>query len=72
MLLQSSEPCPPLTAPNNGTINCTGNMFEDNCTFSCDRGYELSGSEYRTCQSDQSWNGTGVTCMPGKCVYIPI
>ena len=44
--------CPPLTAPNNGMTNCTGNMFEDTCTFSCDQGYELSGRE--NCQSDRT------------------
>ena len=45
-------------------------MFEDTCTFSCDHGYELSGSKTLTCQSDQTWNGTDVMCTPGKCVYI--
>ncbi|XP_065916129.1 adhesion G protein-coupled receptor E2-like isoform X3 [Dysidea avara] len=59
--------CPSLTAPNNGMINCTGNMFEDTCTFSCDQGYELSGSETRTCQSNTTWNGTDVMCTPVSC-----
>ena len=58
--------CPPLTAPNNGMINCTGNEFEDTCTFSCDQGYELSGSETQTCQSSTIWNGSDVMCTPGK------
>jgi len=61
-------PCPPLTAPNNGMINCPGNMFEDTCTFSCDQGYELSGSETWTCQSNTTWNGSDVMCTPGKFV----
>ncbi|XP_065916119.1 uncharacterized protein [Dysidea avara] len=59
--------CPSLTAPNNGMIDCTGNMFEDTCTFSCDHGYELSGSKTLTCQSDQTWNGTDVMCTPVSC-----
>ncbi|XP_065916123.1 uncharacterized protein [Dysidea avara] len=59
--------CPSLTAPNNGMIDCTGNMFEDTCTFSCDQGYELSGSKTLTCQSDQTWNGTNVMCTPVSC-----
>ncbi|XP_065916128.1 adhesion G protein-coupled receptor E2-like isoform X2 [Dysidea avara] len=62
--------CPSLTAPNNGMINCTGNMFEDTCTFSCDQGYELSGSETRTCQSNTTWNGTDVMCTPVSCQQL--
>ena len=54
--------CPPLTAPDNGMIDCTGSLFEDTCTFSCDDGYELTGSENRTCQSDQTWSGTETVC----------
>ena len=45
-------------------------MFEDTCTFSCDQGYELSGSETRTCQSNTTWNGTDVMCTPGMCVCV--
>ncbi|XP_065916114.1 uncharacterized protein [Dysidea avara] len=62
--------CPSLTAPNNGMIDCTGNMFEDTCTFSCDQGYELSGSETRTCQSNTTWNGTDVMCTPVSCQQL--
>ena len=57
--------CPPLTAPDNGMIDCTGSLFEDTCTFSCDDGYELTGSENRTCQSDQTWSGTEPMCVQG-------
>ena len=57
--------CPPLTAPDNGIIDCTGSQFEDTCTFSCDDGYEPTGSENRTCQSDQTWSGTEPMCVQG-------
>ena len=57
------------TAPNNGMINCTGNIFEDTCTFSCNQGYELSGSEKRTCQSNKFWNGTKAMCTKGNDFY---
>ena len=57
--------CPRLTAPDNGMIDCTGSLFEDTCTFSCDDGYELTGSENRTCQSDQTWSGTEPMCVQG-------
>jgi len=62
--------CPPLTAPDNGTIDCTGSLFEDTCTFSCDDGYELTGSENRTCQSDQTWSRTELMCIQGMLIRI--
>jgi len=63
--LLSSVLCPLLTAPDNGMIDCTGSLFEDTCTFSCDDDYELTGSENRTCQSDQTWSGTRAICAGG-------
>ena len=54
--------CLSLTDPNNGIINCSlgdDNItsYEDTCSFTCDTGYELTGSDTRTCQSDRSWSG---------------
>jgi len=72
-LLQFSVSCPPLSAPDNGMIDCTGNVFEDTCTFSCDDNYDLVGSETRTCQSDRTWSGTEATCTLGdicKPIYM--
>ena len=41
--------CPTLSDPSNGAINCSlGDdgvpSYEDTCTFTCDTGYELTGS----------------------------
>ena len=63
-------PCPSLTDPNNGMITCSlGDdrvpSYEDTCSFTCNTGYELTGSDTRTCQSDGSWSGSGVMCMRG-------
>ena len=63
--------CPPLDNPSNGTINCSlGDdevpSYEDTCNFTCDTGYELTGSDTRTCQSDESWSGSDVVCSRGK------
>jgi len=62
----------PLTNPNNGTINCSlGDVgvpsYEDTCSFTCNTGYELTGSPQRTCQSDGSWSGSPVSCSIMKC-----
>ena len=62
--------CSPLTDPNNGTINCLleddgVSFYEDTCSFTCNTGYELTGSDTRTCQSDGSWSGSDDVCRRG-------
>ena len=62
--------CTELAAPMNGMAFCSptnGSMFsyEDACNFTCDTGYELTGSDTRTCQSDGSWSGSEATCWRG-------
>ena len=62
--------CPPLTAPDNGDIDCSlGDDGEANpgetCTFTCDDGYQSAGSSIRTCQDDGNWSGTDTTCIEG-------
>ena len=39
--------------------------YEDTCSFACNNGYELNGSDTRTCQSDGSWSGSDVECKRG-------
>ena len=63
--------CLSLTDPNNGIINCSlgdDNItsYEDTCSFTCDTGYELTGSDTRTCQSDRSWSGSDAICQRGS------
>ena len=64
--------CFALETPDNGMIECTGFQFEDTCTFTCDPGYELSGSSTRTCQSDAMWNGTDATCVQGTLILLTL
>ena len=59
--------CPSLSEPSNGMINCSlGDdgvpSYEDTCSFTCNTGYELTGSESRTCQSNGSWSGSNAVC----------
>ena len=44
--------------------------YEDTCSFTCNTGYELTGSDTRTCQSDGRWSGTDDVCWRGMCVNI--
>ena len=37
----------------------------DTCSFTCNTGYELTGSDIRTCQSNGSWNGSSDVCRIG-------
>jgi len=37
----------------------------DTCSFTCNTGYEFSGGETRTCQSDGSWSGVEAICTKG-------
>jgi len=68
--------CPFLTDPLNGVATCSlGDdgipSHKDTCSFKCNTGYELSGSDTRTCQSDASWSGSETICKRGeyhKCV----
>ena len=57
--------------PNNGMIDCSlgGDgvpSYEDNCSYTCNTGYELTGSATRTCQSNRSWSGTDAMCTRGE------
>ena len=36
--------------------------YEDTCSFICNTGYELTGSDTRTCQSNGSWSGSKDAC----------
>ena len=59
-----------LTNPHNGMINCSlGDdgvyPYEATCSFTCNTGYELTGSDTRICQSNGSWSGAGATCTNG-------
>ena len=71
-LIFSVVSCILLPNPNNGTINCSlGDdgvpSYEDTCSFTCNTGYELTGSSERTCQSNGSWSGSSVSCIIMEC-----
>ena len=38
----------------------------DTCNFTCNTGYELTGSDTRTCQSNGRWSGSDDMCIEGK------
>ena len=67
----TSVPCSPLHVSNYGMMNCSlGDdgvpSYEDTCSFTCNTGYEVTGSDTRTCQSDGSWSGSNDVCRRGE------
>ena len=63
--------CSTLSDPSNGMVDCSlGNdkvpSYEDTCKFTCNTGYNLTGSESRTCQSNGTWSGNVTMCIGGK------
>ena len=36
--------------------------YQDSCIFTCNTGYELNGSDTRSCQSNGSWSGNNLMC----------
>ena len=63
--------CPLLTAPTNGMTDCSlgGNGIPnpgDVCSFTCNIGYEVTGSTTRTCQDDGSWSESHAMCSRGE------
>jgi len=64
--------CLPLIDPSNGAMSCALEdnigvpFYEDGCSFTCNTGYELTGSSFRMCQSDGSWSGTEPMCRRGR------
>jgi len=76
LYFQFSAACPSLNDPNNGAITCSlGDdgvpSYEDTCSFTCNTGYVLTGSDTRICQSNGSWSGSYAICLRGRwCVYM--
>jgi len=63
--------CDILSTLSNGNMSCSsgrvGVGYEgDTCSFTCNTGYELTGSDNRICQSDGSWSGSDAVCRKGK------
>jgi len=61
--------CPLLDTHSDDTIivNCSQGdngvpFYEDTCSFTCNTGYELTGSDTRTCQSNGNWSGIDTVC----------
>ena len=71
LLILTIVNCSMLNSSMNGMINCSlGDngvpSYEDTCSFTCNTGYELTGSDTRICQSNGNWSGSDNMCSRGK------
>ena len=61
-------PCEAISVPPNGRMTCSGLVTNETCSFTCNDGYELQGSETRTCLNYPEWDGQQTFCN-GKQKY---
>ena len=61
--------CVSLSDPKNGNVTCPSNtsVFQDTCTYYCNRGYQLVGNRQTRCDADGTWSSEPVTCIILKC-----
>ncbi|XP_026559001.1 P-selectin-like [Pseudonaja textilis] len=63
--------CPPLKTPENGKENCSNPYghfaYYSSCTFSCNSGFQLAGSEKLNCTDQGNWTGQTPICEAIKC-----
>ena len=74
-MLIGARLCPSLSEPSNGMISCSlgsdgDATYKDTCSYTCNTGYKLTGSDTRTCQSDGSWSGTDGSCGRGMWLCV--
>ena len=59
----------------NGVLQCpneaASGVFEDTCSFSCNAGYKLQGSNSGMCLANQSWSGGNPLCVALNCSTSP-
>ncbi|XP_041371080.1 sushi, von Willebrand factor type A, EGF and pentraxin domain-containing protein 1-like [Gigantopelta aegis] len=64
--------CNILSTPSHGSKYCDKkqNVYRTTCTFSCDKGFELSGYKTSTCQSSGSYSHSTPSCKRVLCPYL--
>ncbi len=56
-------------APPHGRMNCSGLVTNETCRFTCEDGYDIQGSENRTCLNSSEWSGQQASCNGNRCYH---
>ena len=56
------DSCVTLASLIHGNVSCSGYNTENTCLFHCDPGFNLIGSNKRTCLSTSQWSGSYPRC----------
>ena len=59
----SDASCEALENIPNGSFSPAGGIYGDVVTYHCNEGYQLNGTDKRTCQSNRKWSGRAPTCV---------
>ncbi|XP_064476715.1 sushi, von Willebrand factor type A, EGF and pentraxin domain-containing protein 1-like [Ornithodoros turicata] len=59
--------CPPLETPAHGSVTVTLQTYTGVAAYSCDPGYEIEGTRWRTCRYDGLWSEAPPSCVREKC-----
>ena len=62
--------CQQLYDPPHGSLEPCSNLPGQTCGFSCNKGYILTGSTTRTCNSNGTWTGTPTQCNGNWCQLL--
>lgn len=62
--------CPTLKAPQYGSIDVRGYIYNSMVEYYCDHGYKLYGDDSRTCLYTGQWSGSIPTCKRKYKSYI--
>ena len=58
-----------LAAPEHGSKTCSPDFQGvEQCTFSCEAGYKIEGSQARQCTT-QGWNGHPAVCVGTQLMF---
>jgi len=59
--------CGNIASPTDGSLKCTGTTYGKTCTYSCNVGHDLIGSNIRKCMENGKWSGSDAQCRVKDC-----
>ena len=66
-LIIAAVSCPDPKSPSHGSRSGDDFTFGKKVSYTCDRGYKITGSSNRTCTASGTWSGIQPTCTGKHC-----